>query len=63
MPVGKSKDHKQSSGLHFCVTKIRIQFYGKELHSVRVITLLFKVPTSDIHDVKCDQGYQNKYGQ
>ena len=59
-PVGESKDHKQSSEL--CVTK-RNQFYGKELYGARGITLLFKFPTSDINDVKYDQGYQNKNGQ
>ena len=34
----------------------------KELHATMGITLLFKLPTSDIHDVKYDQGYQNKKG-
>ena len=36
----------------------RNTFSGKELHSVREITLLFKFPTSDIHDVNYDQGFK-----
>jgi len=60
-PVGKSKDHKQSSRLELCVT-IKNQFYGKELYSTSGFTLLFEVPTSDIQDVKYDHGYQNKNG-
>ena len=60
--MGRSKDHKQSLGLELCVTK-RHQFYAKELYSARGITLLFKVPTSNIYDIKYDQGYQNKNGQ
>ena len=39
------------------------QFYGKKVNITMGITLLFKVPTSDIHDVKYDQGYQNKKRQ
>ena len=31
----------------------------KKLYDTMRITLLFKLPTSDIHDVKYDQGYQN----
>ena len=38
-------------------------FYGKEVDATMGITLLFKVPTSDIHEVKYDQGHQNKKGQ
>jgi len=40
-----------------------IKFYGKEVHATMGITLLFKVPTSDINEVKYDQGHQNKKGQ
>ena len=44
---------------NFGVTKINL-FYGKEVGATMEITLLFKVPSSDILDVKYDQGYQNK---
>ena len=51
-----------SNGLrdfNFGITK-RNLFYGKVVDVTMEITLLFKVPSSDIRDVKYDQGYQNK---
>ena len=39
------------------------QFYGKEVDATVGITLLFKVPTSGIRDVKYAQSHQNKKGQ
>ena len=44
---------------NFGVTK-RNLFYGKEVDATIEITLLFKVPSSYIRDVKYDPGYQNK---
>ena len=44
---------------NFGVTK-RNLFYGKQVDATMEITLLFKVPSSDIRDVKYVQGYQNK---
>ena len=43
--------------------KKRNLFYCKEVGTTTEITLLFKVPSSDIRDVKYGQSYQNKQGQ
>ena len=40
-----------------------IKVYGKEVDATMGITLLFKVPTSDINEVKNDTGHQDKKGQ
>ena len=61
--MGKSRDHKLSSGLSLSVTKRLCFINCKEVDATVGIALPFKVPTSDIHDVKYDQGYQNKNGQ
>ena len=44
---------------NFGVTNRNLFFY-KEVDVTMEITLLFKVPSSDISDVKYNQGYQNK---